>query len=261
MKCLVLGCGPAGLIAARAIHDYTGEAPAILSKARKSELFGAQYLHAPIPGVCGWDHEGTLISYELLGDAAGYRRKVYGDAWRNRVSPEDLIGEHYAWDIRHAYDDLWEMYGDSVIDVDLRDVGSDYLREVIGKADFVVSSIPKPVLCYDGHTFSSQSVWAMGDAPERGQECPVRVSANTVVCNGDESPSWYRASNVFDYATVEWPESSKPPIPGVAEVRKPLSNNCSCNEDVIHVGRYGCWEKGVLSHQAYSDTLQALQVR
>ena len=56
--------------------------------------------------------------------------------------------------------------------------------------------------------------------------------------------------------TVEWPHRSKPPLPGVAEVVKPIYSTCTCYTNTkyrfVKVGRYGVWSKGVLSHQAYT---------
>lgn len=261
MRVLVFGCGPAGLIAAHAVATITGKTPAIASKPRKSELFGAQYLHGPIPGLEATKVAGTRIDYTLQGDTDSYRTKVYGELWHDKVSPEDLVGNHFAWDIRSAYDELWRRYGQDVIDLQLQVRGeqdAQSIRSVAESVDLVVSSVPKPILCYNPqHVFSSQTIWAAGDAPERGRECPVRVHENTVVCNGNQEPSWYRASNVFGYATAEWPENSKPPV-SVSEVKKPLFNMCDCWPEIVHVGRYGTWEKGVLSHEAYNVTANAL---
>ena len=262
MNAMVFGCGPAGLIAAHAITTITGVKPLIVSRPRKSELFGAQYLHAPIRGIN--DNVAPVrIGYTLMGDADEYRRKVYGDAWQDRVSPEDLLGEHDAWNIREAYDNLWRRYGDSVWHVDLNVKGeadANVLRALMKNQSLVVSSAPKQSLCYNPqHVFASQRVWAIGDAPERGQKCPVRVDVNMVVCNGDKWPSWYRAANVFGYATAEWPDDVKPPLPDIAEVRKPLFNTCDCWPDIVHVGRYGAWQKGVLSHEAWDTTVAALE--
>ena len=51
----------------------------------------------------------------------------------------------------------------------------------------------------------------------------------------------------------------KPPLEGVAAVRKPLTTDCNCHPDWLHVGRYGRWTKGVLSHDAYFATMARLQ--
>jgi len=111
VKILILGCGPAGLIAAHAVASR-GHVPHIYSKPRKSFMNGAQYLHAPIPDAS--KSEPFLISYEMSGSIDGYRDKVYGAGSAVQVSPETLVGRHLAWDIREAYDWLWDRYGHTV---------------------------------------------------------------------------------------------------------------------------------------------------
>jgi hypothetical protein len=112
--------------------------------------------------------------------------------------------------------------------------------------------VPKPLLCdKDEHTFAAQRVWAIGDAPERGVFCPVVQPPNTVVCNGEQVPGWYRSATIMGYSTAEWPHQTKPPIQGVSEIDKPLWNNCTCWPTVLHLGRFGKWQKGELSHQAF----------
>jgi hypothetical protein len=259
VRALVLGCGPAGLLAAHAIRLKTGDMPTIFSKRRKSEMYGAQYLHKPIPALKnGAGTEGVMVTYESWGSAQQYREKVYGDSWSGSVSPEDLAASHMAWDIRLTYNELWDMYWTRIMETDLAKAEPSWIEWLTEQYDLVVSSVPKPLLCYKGHTFSAQEVWAIGDAPERGVMSPVRPEANHVVCNGEPAPGWYRAANVFGFCSVEYPEDSKPPIPGAALVNKPTTNNCDCWPSILHVGRYGKWEKGVLSHEAFDDVMEAL---
>jgi hypothetical protein len=88
-----------------------------------------------------------------------------------------------------------------------------------------------------------------------GIRLPYKCPTNMVVCNGEDNPAWYRMSNVFGHTTVEWPGSlAQVPVASAARVKKPTSHNCNCwaeTSPMIHVGRYGAWEKGVLSHTAY----------
>lgn len=258
MKVLVLGCGPAGLMAAHAVAGECARADVwcevyVVSKKRKSQLFGCQYLHRPIPGVT--PANGEHISYQLRGHADDYRLKVYGKKYVGSVSPEDLAGEHMGWDIRTTYDRLWAMWEDSIHE---RELHPNSLLQIIGEAhwDMIISSIPKPELCHQGHHFGATEIWAAGDAPELGVsvQSMYRCPDNMVICNGEESPVWYRMSRVFGHTTVEWPgDVNDVPIPTAARVQKPTQNDCNCWPDIKHVGRYGSWTKGVLSHQAYFD--------
>lgn len=253
MKVLVLGCGPAGLMATHAAAQ-SGADVLVYSRKRKSELFGAQYLHKPIPDVTD-PNRMREIRYLLQGSITDYRAKVYGPDYRGQVSPDHYEGDHVAWDLRATYNDLWEAYGNYVQDMSLNfEVVHDLIAHV--RPDVVLSSIPKKWLCQnEKHDFTAEMVWAIGDAPERGVFCPVEVPPNVVLCNGRKEPSWYRASNIFGHKTAEWAHDKRPPYGSPAEVVKPLTNDCDCfdgYEVPIHgVGRYGMWQKGILTHDAY----------
>lgn len=254
MNILILGCGPAGLMAAHAAATW-GHDIKIVSKKRKSEMYGAQYLHQQIPVIdCG---PGQLIDYVLQGTADGYRRKVYGPRYTGSVSVEELTERHMAWNIRRAYDELWDLYGSYTIDmlVEGNDLQHGGRLSELG-ADMVISSVPAPMLCIkpEEHGFQAEEIWAIGDAPERGVFDPVKAApANSVVCNGEPDVGWYRSANVFGRSTTEWPMKRRPPYEGVAQVVKPLKTTCTCFPAVHRVGRYGKWEKGVLAHSAFFE--------
>jgi len=252
-KVAVLGCGPAGLFATHALirkgYDIT-----VYSKLRQSHMYGAQYLHEPIPYLTPADEEPVLVHYKMEGEASEYRDKVYGSI-PVKVSPEMLTTEHPAWDIRVAYDKAWNMYSSIVKDTLIT---PEWMRSgALDGYGSVVSSVPLPTLCEakDAHEFHAAGIWAIGDAPRRGQYAPFRPEENTVMCDGTRDRGWYRASNIHGYVTVEWPGNKKPPLPGIAEVIKPIYSTCNCYAHAkfrfVKVGRYGAWSKGILAHQAY----------
>lgn len=256
----ILGAGPAGLFAAQAVYDMGGVVQ-LYARGRRSDLYGAQYLHAKIPGLdCG---DRAEVQYILKGTPEGYRRKVYGPDASLEVSPDTLAPIHDAWDIRSAYGHAWLKFSGLIQEVDLKPqalagIGNDVA------ADLVVWSIPLASQCIAKHSFASESIWAQGDAPELGRYCSVSVDPWTVLVNGEDSPRWYRASNVFGHRTAEWPFMPKPPVNGVALVEKPIATNCDCwlklgGTPVLRVGRFGRWTKGELSHQAYERTRAALE--
>lgn len=250
---VVLGCGPAGMFAAHAL-TVAGFDVRIWSKHRKSHMYGAQYLHREVPGLAG---ACRPIRYMLDGTAEGYADKVYGGQLSGReVSPSMLTGTHPGWDIRAAYDDAWERYHDLVVEFD---ISFPALRTALIEANpkVCVSTIPATLLCAGGHYFNATEVWAIGDAPDRGQIVKIPCDPDTVVCNGELQTGWYRKANVFGYTTIEWPGNRKPPIHNVAKVNKPLQTNCDCLPAVVRTGRYGKWQKGVLSHEAYWDAMRA----
>jgi hypothetical protein len=237
----------------------------IFSNARKSEMFGAQYLHDEITGLTPRRPE-FAVAYILNGKAEDYAAKVYGETPPDFVSPDSLEGEHPGWDIRRAYDVAWEMYEDNIFNTGKLTAAK--LREAVDSgllklADLVISTIPAPDICYRSgeHSFTARDAWAIGDAPERGVECPVTVLRDSVVCDGTDAVGWYRASNVAGYRTAEWPEQSKPPLEGIARVTKVVRTNCDCwrAEGFWRTGRYGAWDKKLFTHHAYWSILSALK--
>lgn len=254
----VLGCGPAGLMAAHAARN-SGAAVVIFSRKQPSPLFGAQYLHAPIPGVTDAG-DSVVVDYILRGHIQDYRRKVYGSTWDGTVSPDELESTHQAWDIRETYDRLWQMYQESILDTEVD--GASLNQMVLSRQyHLIINTIPLRSLCFSGHTFRFSTVVAAGDAPQLGIDVGAlyQCEPNTVVCNGEEAPSWYRLSRIFGHTTVEWPEGIKPPIGTASTVTKPLDHNCTCFPDVLNVGRFGSWRKGVLSHTAYQKVYERME--
>lgn len=244
----MLGCGPAGLVAAHAAAMLENDV-LILSKARKSRMAGAQYLHEPIPGT-PWT-ESFRVEYTMIGSAEAYRRKVYGDAWDGTVSPEDMTAMHDAWDIRTTYDWLWDTYGEYVQDWHASPAALSAAIEMF-VPDLVVSSVPAPLLCSEGHSFGSTKIWATDTALSQDK------TDNRVICNGERNPSWYRSSRIQGWEGTEWPgRIQKPPVVPMWEVTKPTRTNCDCFPAVLRVGRYGKWTKGVLSHEAWREVARA----
>lgn len=254
---VVLGCGPSGLLAAHAAR-LSGCSVTILSVKRPSPLFGCQYLHAQIPKLDSGDPH--VVSYQLRGTPGEYADKVYGaDNLPASVSPEELPGEHLAWDIRTGYVHLWEKYQHKISDVRLQasDIAPmlDYYS-----ADVTINTVPMPLICENPmHNFKSTKCWAVGDAPVLGQIAPSIAPPFTVICDGTKDQGYYRASNVFGYQTVEWPGwKRKPPVAGVVDFLKPLATDCNCWPTVTRVGRMGKWQKGVLAHHAFEEALKAV---
>lgn len=253
----VLGCGPSGLMAAHAA-SLLGWNFRVYSKKRKSRLFGSQYLHKPIPGMT--DSPAATVTYHLEGTPESYRRKVYGPSWDGTVSPEDLEHDHYAWDIRQTYDKMWATYCSEVVDVEFGDrVGGFWYNQAVLEAyDLVISTVPRKLWAAPGDEFFSSRVWAYGDAPDLGQQTPFRPRDFTVICDGTKDVGWYRASNIFGFCTIEWPEDTKPPLEGIALVEKPLTHNSTAASEFIHLGRYGAWQKGVLTTDVFDQAMKVL---
>jgi hypothetical protein len=104
----IFGCGPAGLFAAQAVQDM-GHQPVIISKKIKSKIYGAQFLHKPIPGLVNPKPQGYIKTYRL-GTAAGYAERVYGNGTELTSWDRVPVDPVKAWDLREAYDRAWEKF-------------------------------------------------------------------------------------------------------------------------------------------------------
>lgn len=202
--------------------------------------------------------EPVQVKYRLEGSPEMYWRKVYGEQRVTSVSPEELGGEHQAWDIRDAYNQLWDIWWPQIKYgfVGPEEVHTLKFKEFLGDFDAVVSTIPRMAWCKgDSHDFKSTLIYAIGDAPELGITVPIRPNEdNSVICNGLPDVGWYRLSRVFGHNTMEWPGRRKPPYEHVVPVHKPVSTDCDCwAGEVAFMGRFGEWKKGVLAHQVFEE--------
>lgn len=264
-KVAVLGCGPSGLVAAHAVH-MAGHDVEIFSKRRKSFLFGSQYLHEPIPGFNSMV-ESAVVTYENVGTPEEYRRKCHGQAWDGMVAPEEFETKHPAWNIRDTYDRLWRHYGPRVQDYEIRNLYKLDQDITLDKYDMVISTVPRTIWenPFSNEQFVHSKCWAVGDAPEYGKFAPFSTEKdNTIICNGSEETSWYRLSRVFGYTTIEWPEHKKPPVQNAVMVQRPLRyipdpNQVNPADQMMHVGRYGEWKKGVVVSDVYNQVFNALK--
>lgn len=264
LRVAVLGCGPSGLVSVHAAVNNGCDVD-IYSKYRKSQLFGSQYLHSPIPGMTRAS-DSVTVTYVNNGSPHDYRRKAHGAAWDGIVAPEDFETEHLAWNIRECYDKLWGAYHYFINPLDISgDVGELDTNIKFDSYDLVVSSLPRPVWSVGrnfGDRFVSSKGWALGDAPEEGRMVPYQAPDNTIICDGTADVAYTRLSRVFGYTTVEWPhrDGHKPPVEGVAEITRPLKYEPGINnpaDQFLHVGRFGTWTKGVLVTDAYDEVDKA----
>lgn len=240
---IILGCGPAGLLAAHAARLAEVEC-LIFSKKNKSRIGGAQYLHKDIPGLTDLI-EPTVMRTIKIGDRHEYARKVYGNgeapvSWDNYPEGHSMI-----YNMHQAYDWLWDQFEKDIADMPV-------LPSWVGQMSNhpIVSSIPMKDLCTGAHNFESQKVYI--DYRETGEP------GNWIVYNGRTEDSWYRGSRLFGWESWEYSEST---ARASISIEKPLRTNCDCFKDtsVRLVGRYGKWEKSQLVHNAFEDTLNYIQ--
>lgn len=253
----ILGSGPAGLAIANVVLRHGGMATMFGDRREPSHLYGCQYLHAPLPGYEGVP--SATVSYSLRGTKEQYRQKVYGEDWDGKVSPEDFSGTHEAWDIRMTYRRLWDDIIESkrvpLVPVKITPLMLKEAWWYDGNHVFdrVVSTIPAPALCrmpFD-HVFSSHNVYASGSTHISAEYVPDYIQ-----CDGTGTHGWYRQAEVFGYRTTEYPRY----VPGTSLVDKPLRTDCNCFPDIIRMGRYGRWAKGILVSDVSKQAEQMMRI-
>lgn len=246
MKVAVLGCGPAGMMAAWAAIQHGADVK-IFSPGQRSKISGAQYLHDEIPGI---DLIPFDIQYKKYGTVEGYASKLYGSAAAPCSWQDYPGGVHVAYPLGLAYDAIWRALDPScfvTVTVTPR-----HVEGLLMNNDLVVSTIPRPTMCMNReHRFSEKRVYIVPKPPVDWE-----IPHNRIIYNGWESDEWYRASNINGTVFTEYATEQ----PGLTRVTKPLDTNCNCWEGAVqYVGRYGKWKKGVLVHNAFYEVDYALQ--
>lgn len=254
----ILGSGPAGLLAAHGI-GLTGHPIAIISKPVKSRIGGAQFLHMAIPELTH-DEPDAMVTFRIEGTEATYRQKVYGALPVPFTSIDGLVDGHVqpAWHMEKAYDRLWHEFGQSLNE---QVVTPDWLDENKDNFAAIVSAIPRTALCRSlsgdapvNHEFFNQKVRIANECMRPG------LPDMTVMYNGTRDVSWYRTSQLFGHGGTEWGNGLNPPFETV-EVSKPVRCTCDCYPEIIKVGRFGRWKKGVLIHDGFTSALKELNER
>jgi len=255
VRVAILGCGPAGLIAAYAAEE-AGHRVVVYSTKRKSTIFGAQYLHEPILGISDPNAE-MEINITKIGTREGYAENVYG----NRDAPVSWDKFHNGWDagwdLKKVYENLWHRFEPRIVDVV---ISKRTVEHIMAMFDRTFSTIPIKMLCdVWGHSFTSASIWVV-HGPARGENMMVY---NGLAPNG--IPSWYRYSLINNYQSWEYAERHTPQPQWVAsnltvsEGIKPLHTDCDCHPEIVRFGRFGRWNKNVFTHHSYQEVLDALQ--
>ncbi|AOE44872.1 oxidoreductase [Gordonia phage Terapin] len=288
MTIAILGCGPTGLLAAHAC-TLEGYDVAIFSRKRKSELFGSQYLHNPIPGLTPESDKGVPVKYVVRGTPEEYRRKTHGKWWDGHIGQDEFEPDHQAWDIRQHYDMLWRTYVGKIEPYSIptkgmvasffkrenSDVGvGGYVNWDLGLSEYelVISTVPRDIWQLPGDEYIYSEGWAIGDAPERGVFVDDLVEGrelfdkdNTIICDGTSLVPWTRLSKVHGFTSIEWPHHAAQPHTQAVRVRKPLHytpgphQNGSPTANWLHVGRYGQFEKGVVVTDAFDQVTKKLK--
>lgn len=250
MKCAVLGCGPAGLLAAHAAVRNGASVVIYSDTAQPSVIGGAQFLHRAIPEITNADPD-AMCDFRHMGNRENYAKRVYGDPLADVSWGSYAEGLHPIWNMQQAYNQLWERYAELIV---IEDIYPKNLNKIADVEDVVLSCIPAPALCSHQPQcqFIKQDVWILTvDNHFENLEC-------SIVYNGSMAGDWYRWCSLFGHTFFEHPQF----VPNARKVSKPLRTDCPGPThlgNVIRLGRYGLWEKHQLIHHAYEGAENALQ--
>lgn len=236
----------------------------IYSKKVKSEIAGAQFMHARTGWYCSFTHDFE-VDVIKSGTARGYALNVYGDAeaktsW-NSFSP----GKMFGWDMKAAYDRLWDRWHTKIEDAEF---SHEFVMNLLAMYDKVISSIPLPILCYDSeHSFKDQLVHIVHGPAQHSHRGAGDIMYYNGVTPEEGGFDWYRFSQLNNYQSWEHRESVRSfeslvegclPEQKVTTVKKAVSTDCECYDGIVKIGRYGCWDKNILTHHVREQVLNAL---
>jgi hypothetical protein len=257
---LVVGCGPAGLLAAWAAKQR-GYDPIILGGAQpaKSKLHGAQYLHSKIDELVD-ESESFQVRYVKHGTDIGYAQKIYAGA----VSPRNTswskfeAGEHDAYPLGMVYDRLWDTLRMHVFPLEFSGHIVPMFRR-IGVAR-IMSTMPLNVLM-PWLKFQSETV-LIDDT-----HCLEGVGYNEIHYYGNQDEAAYRSSCIMGVKSTEYPATTLGVYQECQSVTKPLAARIPSTGALVGahhggvdlLGRYGRWKKGALVDDAYRQALEILR--
>ena len=241
---VVLGCGPAGLLAAHGI-TMAGGSPIILSRKVKSVIAGAQFLHRAIPEITSHEPDG-MLDFRKAGDPGRYAARIYGDPSHPTSWERYQTGAQPAWSMQDAYSVLWDRYEPMIMEAE---VEPDMLDELEREFGLAVSTIPAKCLCSNmAHAFPSVPIHILPWTPI--------PEDNFVMYNGSGMGHWYRTSRIFGHSSTE---STQPfDEPGAMKGFKILNTNCDCRPNIVRAGRFGEWRSGILTHHAFEKAMEAM---
>lgn len=274
----VLGSGMAGLMAAWAVKNATGQSPLIYTdripkRIHPSEVYGVHVLHdncgLNIPEmvtrnfvVYGNDIQPieSLSAPERLGANAIYAEKLYGDE-NMTTSVMSAKNEIHGYNYFAAYDLLVNksfMYHSRPVSV-----REQFFLELCDEGALVISSIPRYCITPTWVKHNSVEV-TVSQHPPIGFEWNTEIlktAEHFIVYNADPDAAWARTSRLVihrygDVWNTEYVSAVEAPRRNVSRVRKVVDcDPYDFPDNALLVGRTGRWAKGYLASDAYNDTL------
>jgi hypothetical protein len=263
MKVVILGGGPSGAMAAWACIQY-GHDPVVYDENPEKISIGQNH------GVFAlWDNCDLFLSQSqrvqigLVG-AKGlpkatveeiYRDKVYGgDVVPDSVSISKYAGSKYKVSYNHA--EAYQQIIDIISPGRILQYKYQEPRDLIPLFhgyELVISTIPAPVMWPD-------MVWPSKDAYIYHSEAPKEDAF--MIYNVNSSIPWYRCSAIFSHFTMEYPslpdsEKKYVKVRKIIDPPQPVIET----DNFWSVGRFGGWNKDMLTEDVYWHVLRRLDER
>jgi hypothetical protein len=244
----ILGCGISGLLAAKACEDSGKDFQIMSTSIVKPRAIGFQYLH----DNCGLDIPKHNLTEQIVPFYTSeeirkylYSNKVYGNI--NVPCSMDKVTGEISCKIIYSLDDaismLWNKYSSKITTAYVN--GIEDLQNLSSKCDKLICTVPMNQLV-EGLKYMLGWV-NYSEINNFGAENYVCYDLNI------GSPV-YRFGIMFSKLFFESRESLS--ITGMQQMSIKKVISC-CNEDVpkiknvLFAGRYGRWNKSVLSHNVY----------
>lgn len=227
----IIGSSVEGLLVAHAADWYGYDFRIYSNTLMQADIALFDYLDVAInsvtesiPSVIQVNFEGTQDEWT---EKAGYPPVLPIDSQRT-----------YGFNLQMAYEELWVRYGYLVQPWEPQ-------IDRFAAFDLVVSTVPRPM--WGGSAqFGSATVYQSTEAPFGPKE------DNTVIYDSDLDVGFCRMAQLFGRSVVEWPESRKPPIPGLKPVQIPTRvTGVLPASQFTHLGRYAQWRNEVTPSDVY----------
>ena len=241
MKIAILGGGMSGMLAAKALWDNGIQDFNILTNSF-SEPKGYMYLH----NNCGMQLDGRTIKVNQLGEEEAYRKKLGYDTSVDASWKSDLEEYYsYGYNPYQAYEFLLWHFKDKAVDSEIR---TQDIKRIKGEYDYIISTIPLPILYPDAQYYSSEIILEEFDTSKPYQKAYVYYDGI------EQSDSIRFGIGFWGKGFAEYPVNQK--VDGAVRVIKPIiATNVPKDNQIVLAGRTGQWNKSVLAHNAYYQIL------
>lgn len=266
MRAVVIGAGPAGLLAAWGAMQEGAQVIILDAKPqyRPWTIFSLQYLHDP----CGlpekevrklWleydfiysEADNKVFEHDELEEliANAYNRKLQrkeGDVNSTRFLWESPIS---VWSLKDAYKFLWDMCRRSVVQ---QVVTWDSIIAMAGDFDVVINTAPLDLLRPDLEWPIRHGLIQMDWSPLDPHP------SDTCIYNLDPDVPWYRATKLDGGVATEF-------VSGSTAAAQPLRKVAAGGEipdhpaNVFFTGRWGSWDPTKLTHHAYQEAREIVR--